>query len=340
MTSSPRRPGFTLIELLLVIAIIALLVGILLPSLSSARQEGRAIKCAASIRAVGQGVQIYATDYKFMPPGYVYPDETDGFKWTLNKQFGSGSDTGYLHWSYSLFNNGQVPGDAFQCPTVWKGGAPRANPGVNIEDWETGQNNDVGGTAGAAEPTDRQVPRIAYTANDAIISRNKYVNVARPYRMVRPADIDATRGGASKTILLTEFLANYQWKSLTVGVGETVIKSHRSVQPFIGGQTGSASAFTESIGGNAPRFFYPKNERIRLSSELGEGMIEANDSVLNAVGRHHPAEKGPYGGTVNFAFVDGHVERLRVLETVEKRLWGDRYFSLSGDNRVDLTTTK
>ena len=63
----PRR-GFTLIELLVVIAIIALLIGILLPSLGSARNAARGAVNLANLRSIGQGGDLYINDHeKFMP---------------------------------------------------------------------------------------------------------------------------------------------------------------------------------------------------------------------------------------------------------------------------------
>ena len=57
-----RAPGFTLIELLVVISIIALLISILLPSLSRARERGKAIKCLANIRSITQSNVMYFDD--------------------------------------------------------------------------------------------------------------------------------------------------------------------------------------------------------------------------------------------------------------------------------------
>jgi prepilin-type N-terminal cleavage/methylation domain-containing protein/prepilin-type processing-associated H-X9-DG protein len=54
-----RRPAFTLVELLVVIAIIAVLVGILVPSLSAVRQQARGTVCSANLRSLGQGIYIY-----------------------------------------------------------------------------------------------------------------------------------------------------------------------------------------------------------------------------------------------------------------------------------------
>ncbi|MEZ6194039.1 MAG: type II secretion system protein [Phycisphaerales bacterium] len=64
--STAKQPGslhgFTLIELLVVISIIALLVGILLPALSAARNSARGAVCLSNERQVGIAIIAYATD--------------------------------------------------------------------------------------------------------------------------------------------------------------------------------------------------------------------------------------------------------------------------------------
>jgi prepilin-type N-terminal cleavage/methylation domain-containing protein len=57
-----KRRGFTLIELLVVVAIIALLIAILLPSLSKARELSNRSACAANLRGMGQSCAVYAND--------------------------------------------------------------------------------------------------------------------------------------------------------------------------------------------------------------------------------------------------------------------------------------
>lgn len=65
---SRDRRGFTLIELLVVIAIISLLVSVLAPMLSGARQQARLAQCLAQLHVLGQGLNIYVDENNGMLP--------------------------------------------------------------------------------------------------------------------------------------------------------------------------------------------------------------------------------------------------------------------------------
>lgn len=58
-----ERSGFTLIELLVVISIIALLIALLLPALSAARDTAQAMRCASNLRQIGAAFHMYADEF-------------------------------------------------------------------------------------------------------------------------------------------------------------------------------------------------------------------------------------------------------------------------------------
>jgi len=72
---STIRSAFTLIELLVVISIITLLVGLLLPALSSARDAGRAAVNLTNVRSLGQGLHHYMNDWEALIPVRLPPGE-------------------------------------------------------------------------------------------------------------------------------------------------------------------------------------------------------------------------------------------------------------------------
>ena len=72
----PRASGFTLVEMLVVIGIVALLMGILLPTYLTMARQNRRDTCAASMKALGQGLAMFYADYG------CYPPDTTEYLWT------------------------------------------------------------------------------------------------------------------------------------------------------------------------------------------------------------------------------------------------------------------
>lgn len=73
-----RRAAFTLLELLICIAIIALLIGMLMPALGRARERARSTVCASNLRSITQATGMYLDDdSSHLIPWYTFP-QNDG----------------------------------------------------------------------------------------------------------------------------------------------------------------------------------------------------------------------------------------------------------------------
>lgn len=69
-----KKNGFTLIELLVVIAVIGLLLAIVIPALSMAREFGKRTVCSANLKTIGQCFVLYAEAHEDKLP---YNDDPD-----------------------------------------------------------------------------------------------------------------------------------------------------------------------------------------------------------------------------------------------------------------------
>lgn len=119
-----KMVAFTLIELLIVIAIIAILAGMLLPAIRMAKESGRQIVCAGNLRQQHLALMSYASDFNSLLP-YSYAEGQSAYEvtWQQILYYGDyiqvkGMQACWNGAPESWFQNARsVTNTVFKCPS-------------------------------------------------------------------------------------------------------------------------------------------------------------------------------------------------------------------------------
>jgi len=139
-TRSPRF-GFTLIELLVVVGIIALLLAMLLPAMSRAREQAKVVQCASNLRQVANAFHMYLEDSRQTVFWRSADLGRDGMDWYVYGGQGTGN---VYQGAQGNFFNQWIPRplnkyvmrnlSTFRCPADYAP-APWVPEGVSHYEW-------------------------------------------------------------------------------------------------------------------------------------------------------------------------------------------------------------
>ncbi|MCS7033524.1 MAG: prepilin-type N-terminal cleavage/methylation domain-containing protein [Phycisphaerae bacterium] len=109
MNRRNHSSAFTLIEMLVVIGIVAILIAMLLPALSRAREQSKTLKCSSQLRQIGIALNNYAVNYRWQLPAWS--------KWHVAGGDGTGEDEPGDGWTEQLapYMTGPLS-EVYNCP--------------------------------------------------------------------------------------------------------------------------------------------------------------------------------------------------------------------------------
>ncbi len=255
-----KRTGFTLVEIVVVIALIAMLMGILFPVLRASRQQAKAVKCGSNLKQLALALTIYEQENGAFPHGFDQHDMVpppDGY-------IGNASYDFQGWWWFHFLN--YVLEEKYDKNTILRCPSRKINdPGL--------KENILCGN---------------YGVNRAICKDDLGFGTITGFDFIgKPLGLNHIRHPAGTLLISDSGYSLISWKG-AVNTSGRIYENIKREEAF----------YVPGLRINSEREFSPDCER---------------DAI---VGRHP-------NKTVNVAFADGHVERIKADDLLVEKIDSD-----------------
>lgn len=301
---NPQRRGFTLVELLVVIAVVAILMGVLLPAISLARQSARSIQCLNNLRQIGVGHGAWASDWD------------DEIVWPLVPTWGRHNETDLTKYWWQTMGDHMIDTggerqdrfESFRCPS-WK-------PQYTNEQLATTHSSDEEAREDGLPET--MSFRTGYGMNRRLLSPDTFTRYHYPLKY---AKADAKAGVLARPEI---FIKSAISPSNAGDVDEPYVDGGYKAPPWRYTRIDLPSE--RIINGNSGNAWLDPGRTYPFWSTSAD--VEGDPAGSGDPQRHSGADYGLDSatkikdkdmliGNANYLFVDGHAKSMVSLEAVQ-----------------------